>query len=203
MSVQSRYARNYDQIAHDHVSHWRETGGNPFQGAEHVQANEDATVELAKRYVTPDSLILDAGCGMGDLMLRLKLLHYEVQGIDMAEEYIAIARHRGLNAQRGRVEKLPWPKETFDAVFATDILEHVLDLNRVVKELLRVLKPGGIIIARTPNEEPLTEDNGRYEFVHLRRFDRPTFYLLFQRIFDCEVLEIAVSGDIIHAVARK
>ena len=201
MSVQSRYKRNYDQIAHDHVSHWRETGLNPFQGAEHVAANEDATVELVERYVTPGSDVLDAGCGMGDLLLRLP--DYHCFGVDMAAEYVAVARRRGLNVREGRVEKLRWARESFDAVIATDVLEHVLDLNRAVRELLRVLKPGGVLIARTPNEEPLTIDNGSYEFVHLRRFDRPTFYLLFQRIFDCEVLEVTVTGDVIHAVARK
>src|SRR4029077_13859742 len=150
-----------------------------------------------------DDVILDAGCGMGDLMLRLS--DYESYGIDISAEYVAIAHHRALDVRRGRIEKLPWPKEVFDAVFATDVLEHVLDLNRVVKELLRVLKKGGVIIARTPNEEALAYDTGKYEFVHLRRFDHPTFHLLFGKIFRCEVLEVVVSEgrDVIWAVARK
>lgn len=201
MSVLSRYRRNYDQIARDHVSHWRKTGLNPFQGAEHVTANEDATVELANKYLAPDSMILDAGCGMGDLMLRFP--DHIIWGIDISADYLQVARERRLNVVEGRIEKLPRSWGNFDMVLCTDVLEHVLDLNRAVRELLRILKPGGILIARTPNEEPLTIDNGAYEFVHLRRFDRPTFYLLFEKIFDCEVLEVVVTGDVIHAVARK
>jgi ubiquinone/menaquinone biosynthesis C-methylase UbiE len=203
MSVQSLYQRNYDQIAHDHVSYWRETGENPFQGAAILAHNENATVELAHKYLKPGDVLLDAGCGMGDLLVRFP--EHERYGIDISAEYIAIGRKRGLNVQKGRIEKLPWPKETFDAVFATDVLEHVLDLNRVVRELLRVLKPGGVFIARTPNEEILPLDNGAYEFVHLRRFDVPTFHLLFGKIFRCEVLEVVVSEgrDVIWAVARK
>ena len=203
MSVQSAYKRNYDQIAHDHVTYWRETGGNPFQGEAILAHNENTTVELAKKYLKPGDVILDAGCGMGDLLMRFP--KHERWGIDISGEYVAIARYRGLYVQQGRIEKLPWPKESFDMAFCTDVLEHVLDLNRAVKELLRVLKPGGVIIARTPNEEVLPLDNGGYEFVHLRRFDSPTFHLLFQRIFRCEVLEVVVSEnrDVIWAVARK
>ena len=203
MTLQRDYQRNYDQIAHDHVTYWRETGGNPFQGASILAHNENTTVEIAKKYLEPGDTILDAGCGMGDLLVRFP--EHERCGIDISGEYVAIARHRGLNVQKGRIEKLPWPKETFDAVFATDVLEHVLDLNRAVGELLRVLKPGGVIIARTPNEEALAYDTGAYEFVHLRRFDHPTFHLLFGKIFRCEVLEVVVSEnrDVIWAVARK
>ena len=203
MSVQSAYKRNYDQIAHDHVKYWRETGGNPFQGASILAHNENTTVELAHKYLKLDDVLLDAGCGMGDLLLRFP--EHERYGIDISDEYIAIGRKRDLNVQKGRIEKLPWLRETFDAVFATDVLEHVLDLNRAVKELLRVLKKGGVLIARTPNEEVLPLDNGGYEFVHLRRFDSPTFHLLFKKIFRCEVLEVVVSEgrDVIWAVARK
>jgi 2-polyprenyl-3-methyl-5-hydroxy-6-metoxy-1,4-benzoquinol methylase len=195
------YQANYDQIARDHIAYWRETGRNPFQEEGALARNENATVELAKLYLKPGDRVLDAGCGMGDLMLRLR--EYDPYGIDLSEDYVQIGIERGLNVQRGRIEKLPWEKEFFDVVLATDVLEHVLDLNKAVRELLRVLKPGGIIIARTPNEEELAVDTPPYDFVHLRRFDHPTFHLLFGKIFGCEVLEVVVGGDVIHAVARK
>jgi len=203
MSVQSSYKRNYDQIAHDHVKYWRETGGNPFQGADNLKANEDGTVVLADKYLPKNAFILDAGCGMGDLLLRFP--NNERCGIDMSHEYVAVANERGLNVTVGRVEKLPWPRRFFDAVFATDVLEHVLDLNRAVKEMLRVLRPGGVFIVRTPNEEALAYETPPYEFVHLRRFDHPTFHLLLGKIFRMEVLEVVTSErrDVIWAVARK
>lgn len=203
MSVQSRYRANYDQIARDHVAHWRETGGNPFQGADALRANEDATVALIERYA-PEGRWLDAACGMGDLLTRSN--GRARWGVDISDDYLEIARGRYLNVSHAPVERLPFPREFFDLVTATDVLEHVLDLNRAVKELLRVLKPGGILIVRTPNEENLAWDTTPYEFVHLRRFDHATMHLLFGKIFGCEVLEVPVgglAGDILHAVVRK
>ena len=200
MSVATRYRKNYDQIARDHVAYWRETGGNPFQGTANMKANENLTVALIEKYA-PAGWMLDAGCGMGDLLTRFPGRDH--WGTDISEDYLAIARERGLNVARARIEKTPFVREFFDLVVATDVLEHVLDLNRAVRELLRVLRPGGILIVRTPNEEVLAYDGQQYEFVHLRRFDHQTMHLLFGKIFGCEVLEVPVNGDIIHAVVRK
>ena len=201
MNVQRAYRANYNKIAHDHVAYWRATGRNPFQDSAALKRNEDATVELAKKYIPENAYILDVGCGMGDLLLRFP--SNERCGVDMSSEYVEVAIERGLNVTVGWVEKLPWPKRFFDAVFATDVLEHVLDLNKAVKEMLRVLKVGGVFIARTPNEDILTYDTAPYEFVHLRRFDVPTFQLLLGKIFGLEVLEVVAAGDMLHAVARK
>jgi len=205
MSVQSAYRANYDRIARDHIRYWRETGKNPFQEEGTVARNENATVELVKKYLPDEFSLLDAGCAMGDLLLRLPSGKEQIlYGVDMSEDYVAVARSRGLeNVQRGRIEKMPFIRNFFDMVVCTDVLELVLDLNAAVRELVAVLRPGGVIIARTPNEEALAYDTTPYEFVHLRRFDHPTFHLLFGKIFGLEVLEVVVAGDVIHAVARK
>ena len=55
MSVATRYRKNYDQIARDHVAYWRETGGNPFQGTANMKANENLTVALIEKYA-PDGM---------------------------------------------------------------------------------------------------------------------------------------------------
>jgi 2-polyprenyl-3-methyl-5-hydroxy-6-metoxy-1,4-benzoquinol methylase len=195
------YKRNYDQIARDHIRHWRITGRNPFQEQGAVERNENETFELLKQYVDPGDRILDAGCGMGDMLLRLE--GYDAVGIDLSAEYVEVCHERGLQAQVGRVEKLPWPRDHFDMVICTDVLEHVLDLNKAVRELLRVLKPGGTLIVRTPNQENLAFDTPPYEFVHLRRFDYQTFQLLFRKIFGCEVLETVERPEVINVAVRK
>ena len=199
-SVEERYLANYDQIARDHISFWRQTGGNPFQTPQAIKLNEDATVRLAEKYLMPNHRILDAGCGMGDLLLRFP--KHDRTGVDISLGYLDIARERGLYVHQLQLERMPWENE-FDMVLCTDVLEHVLDLNAVVRALLRVLKPGGILIARTPNDEPLSTNTDPYEFVHVRRFDYSALYILFRKIFDCEILEIPVDGDSIHAVVRK
>jgi SAM-dependent methyltransferase len=201
VNVERAYRANYERIAHDHVEHWRAKGSNPFQEWRVLARNENETVSLALRHLAPDGVLLDAGCGMGDLLMRFP--EHERYGIDLAAEYVQIARERGLDAREGKLERLPWPRATFDLAFVTDVLEHVLDLNRVVRELLRVLKRGGVVIARTPNDEVLTYETAPYEFVHLRRFDEVTLRLLFGKIFGCEVLEAYPVEDTIHIAARK
>ncbi len=200
MTIRTDYLENYDRIAQDHVRYWRETGGNPFQGESVRLHNEATTLEMIRRHLQPGDVILDAGCGMGDLMLQLP---GDVIGLDISTDYLKVAAERGLTVVLGVIEQLPWPDGTFDMVIATDILEHVLDLNTAVKELLRVLKRGGTLVVRTPNEEVLSLAVVPYEFVHLRRFDVATFQLLFTRIFRCEVLECEVAGQEINVAIRK
>jgi ubiquinone/menaquinone biosynthesis C-methylase UbiE len=50
-----------------------------------------------------------------------------------------------------QAESLPFPDKTFDIVFNIAVLEHVSDINRALDEMLRVLKPGGLLIADIPN----------------------------------------------------
>ncbi len=174
------YRENYAQIAADHIAHWRSTGSNPWQSGEHVSAVGDATRDYILRYSAPGDAILDAGCGMGELTASLDR---ERHGIDFAAGYVAIARERGIDAVAGELEHLPYPDGRFDLVVAADVLEHVLDLNVVVAELLRVLRE---------NLAQYLGPGNPYRFVHLRRFDRATFELLFTRIFTCEFLETTV-----------
>jgi ubiquinone/menaquinone biosynthesis C-methylase UbiE len=200
MNVQQRYRANYDQIAKVHVDYWREHGANPFQDPLFLQENEDATAALIEKYA-PTGSWLDAACGMGDLLMRFP--DRDCWGIDISQDYLDVALDRGIQVTNGPVEKMPFLASSFDLVTATDILEHVLDLNRAVKEMLRVLRKGGILIVRVPNDEPLSTNTEPYEFVHLRRFDYSTLYILFDKIFDVEVLDVPASGNAIHAVVRK
>ncbi len=200
MSTLARYQANYDKIAADHVRYWRETGNNPFQEEGILRHNEASTVHYIQTYA-PEGRWLDVGCGMGDLLMHFP--HRKRHGVDISRLYLDIAAERGLMVAQAPIEKVPFPASSFDLVTATDVLEHVLDLNAAVEEMLRVLKRGGTLIVRTPNEEVLSVNNAPYEFVHLRRFDQATMHLLFHNIFDCEVLAAPVDGDVLHAVVRK
>jgi 2-polyprenyl-3-methyl-5-hydroxy-6-metoxy-1,4-benzoquinol methylase len=200
MSVQARYRANYDQIARVHIDHWRVHGTNPFQDPALLKENEDATVALIEKYA-PHGYWLDVGCGMGDLLMRFP--NRERMGVDISSEYLRIAEDRGLLVANRPVEQMKLPAGCFDLVTATDILEHVLDLNKAVTGLLKVLREGGILIVRVPNDEPLSTNTDPYEFVHLRRFDYSALYILFHKIFDVEVLDIPAAGNSLHAVVRK
>jgi ubiquinone/menaquinone biosynthesis C-methylase UbiE len=192
---------NYQRIAEDHVSHWRVTGENPFQTADAIRANQQATVRLVRKYAKRGGSLLDAGCGMGDLMIRFPTMH--VEGVEIASAYLEVAAERHLQVKDELLENLPWEDDVFDAVTCTDVLEHVLDVNSVMRELKRVLRPGGVIVARVPDMEPVAWNGKTYEFVHLRIFDEGTLRLLFGLIFDMDILDCLHDGNTIHIVARK
>lgn len=196
------YQSNYDTIAREHIAHWRKTGGNPFQEQSRVDQFNAATVELALAHSSAKDRVLDVGCGMGDLLAALP--ERKLFGCDISRDYLHIAAQRGIFTTECYAEEMPFPARSFDLVLSTDVLEHVLDLNAAVSEMLRVLCGGGVLIVRVPDSEDLSEYlDCAYEFVHLRRFDEPTLRLLFGKVFDCEVLDCPRVLSEIHAVVRK
>lgn len=113
------------------------------------------TVELAT--VQDGESVLDVGCGTGTLTLAAKRRAGagEVRGIDASVEMIEVARGKAakqradVDFQVALIEQLPFPDDTFDVVLSSLMLHHLPDdLKRTgFEEILRVLKPGGRILA--------------------------------------------------------
>ncbi len=101
----------------------------------------------------PDSSrVLDLGCAFGFGTRRL-LPRYRAYGHDLSAEYIARARRtvRGPVFTHGAADQVPYPDNSFDGVLLLDVLEHVPDDQAVVREVHRVLRPGGRLIVSVPN----------------------------------------------------
>ena len=193
------YQSTYDQIAQDHVSYWHQHDGkNPFQDPTVMWKNEQATLELIADYA-PRGPMLDVGCGMGDLLEKFP--RRMRRGVDISEDYLKIARKRGLKVMKAAAESLPFVDDLFEVVVATDILEHVFDLNVVARELVRVSRK--FIIVRVPYMENVWWDSPPYKFVHVRIFDEGTLRLLFDPIMGCTVRECFQSENVLHLVAQK
>jgi len=85
-----------------------------------------------------------------------------VSGIDPAKDTIAAARRHAageglsIDYREGVGEALPWPDASFDVVTCVDVLEHVDDLDMVLSEAARVLRPGGWFLFDTINRNPLS-----------------------------------------------
>jgi 2-polyprenyl-6-hydroxyphenyl methylase / 3-demethylubiquinone-9 3-methyltransferase len=105
--------------------------------------------------------VLDLGCAGGFMAEALGDRGATVTGIDPAAEAIAAARvhatqtGRNIRYDVGMGEALPYPDTAFDAVVCVDVLEHVQDLSRVMAEVARVLRPGGLFLFDTINRNPL------------------------------------------------
>ena len=100
--------------------------------------------------------ILDAGCGGGGMPLSFAEEARQVVGIDLAPRFAdaghkLAAEHglRNLHFTRADGQALPFPDASFDMVLSHAVIEHVADAARYMRELARVLKPGGTIYLST------------------------------------------------------
>lgn len=116
-------------------------------------------------YVRPDSDVLDLGAGAGRNRYDLKGRVRSIVGVDLDPR----VAHNPL-LDRGVVAKtgpLPFEDNSFDLVFSIYVLEHVNNPAELVEEIRRVLRPGGIFLALTPN---------RYHYVSLIASVTPTTF---------------------------
>ena len=105
--------------------------------------------------------VLDLGCAGGFMAEALAERGAHVTGIDPASDAIDAARD---HARAGKLriaydvgvgEALPYDDASFDAVVCVDVLEHVADLHRVLSEIARTMRPGGLLLFDTINRNPL------------------------------------------------
>jgi SAM-dependent methyltransferase len=102
--------------------------------------------------------VLEVGGGEGELAERIvRDLGAELTFVDQSERMVEIARARGLDAQVGDVQALPFADGSFDCAVAAWMLYHVPDLEQGIAELARVLEPGGRLVAVTNAADHLAE----------------------------------------------
>ncbi len=119
--------------------------------------------------------LLDLGAGMGGLSVAL-LREFggslQVQATDYNPSYARIAQ---LRAQRYSLnlpitvaagEKLPYADFLFEVVLCMDVLEHVQDVDAVLSEIYRVLKPGGVVLTTVPNRRAFRDPHYHLPFIN-------------------------------------
>jgi ubiquinone/menaquinone biosynthesis C-methylase UbiE len=98
--------------------------------------------------------ILDAGCGKGRFA---RILHEtdssaRICGLDISPKMLKFVP-RGVSSVAGSMTSLPFASESFDCVYATESLEHAVEIETAVSELCRVLRPGGHLVIIDKNVE--------------------------------------------------
>lgn len=96
--------------------------------------------------------ILDVGCANGSVLAPFVQQH-ELHGVDISENFLAMARAVGFQAVVHDIETkpLPYADGTFDIIFSGETIEHQVDTDWMLSELNRVLKPGGTLVLTFPN----------------------------------------------------
>jgi len=124
------------------------------------------------RHFAPGAKMLDVGCGSGWLADHFD----DYTGIDGAPEAVSEATAKGRNVALADVdEPLPFDADAFDGVILKDLLEHVREPVAVVREVSRVLRPGGLVFASSPDAQRWVWD----DYTHRRPYTRKAMRLLF------------------------
>lgn len=112
----------------------------------------EAVFSRLRRIVTlpDDARVLDVGAAAGSFIAACNQLGYRCEGIEPWEEArlnaIRLSEYLGIpiRIMAGTAEAIPYDDHTFDVVHASSVIEHVLDLEKSIAEIYRVLKPGGV-----------------------------------------------------------
>ena len=104
----------------------------------------------------PEDKVLEIGCGEGFYTKKMLRFTQNIIATDISEKFLEKAKTNTQNMANDYVccpaEKLPFPDNSFDKVLMSEVIEHLLDWREGVKEMKRVLKPGGIVVISTPNK---------------------------------------------------
>jgi len=133
LTVQNAYRDRYRAMRPE----WRSSG--------------DQLEAVVRGHLTPDSRVLDLGCGRGGVV---ELFWRDVKmaaGLDPDTASLAAHRAPGMPLIRGVGEGLPFTAESFDLIVCLWVLEHLNEPITTMREVCRVLRPGGHFVFVTPN----------------------------------------------------
>ena len=131
-----------------------DTPGVPLSSGPDRARRQARMLAAILRDANTPKVILDVGCGDGSALATAARHNpgHHVAGIDWSADALRQARTNGLTTIRGTIEtRLPIADGTADVVIMSELIEHLVDPDRALEEVRRVLKPGGHLLLSTPN----------------------------------------------------
>jgi 2-polyprenyl-3-methyl-5-hydroxy-6-metoxy-1,4-benzoquinol methylase len=161
--------------------------------------------------------LLDVGCSSGALLGVAREMGFVPEGVEISPEASDAARRAGFRVHTGVLEEGGYADATFDAVTLVELLEHLRDPRSLLAECRRILRPGGVMMATTPNGASWTAAvmGARWDVFslngmggHVSFFNPGSLHLLAERAgFEVSRLEtrqvrLAEKGQVPGAVYR-
>lgn len=130
-----------------------------FIGTVHVRA--------LSRTLPQNARILDVGCGRGVLLSSLADYGHEMHGMDVSETAVQGADSRAQIKVADCLVQCDYPRDHFDQVILWHVLEHLTNPREILREINRILKPGGQVIVAVPNFSSLQSQWSGPAWFHL------------------------------------
>lgn len=182
----------YDELARVETTHWW------------FRARRKIVWSLVERYVSGERgrrlNICELGCGTGGNLASVAGKH-DVTGIECSPQALRYAQDAlGDRVRHGRLpDEIDLPARTFDVVLLTDVLEHVENDNASANAALRLLKPGGIVVATVPAYQWLYSPRDAMHH-HFRRYGKQQFAALWKNA-DTEPLLLSHYNTLLFPAA--
>ncbi len=110
-------------------------------------------VILRSLAIKPTDKVLDIGCGAGNMLEKINAVR---TGIDLSDTMILRSKQKlghSVELNKMSADKLEFADNTFDKIICSEVIEHVLEPRKVLIEIARVIKPGGLAAVSIPNEK--------------------------------------------------
>lgn len=140
---QELYEDNY--FADHNVTEW--------QRNLHAKERKERLSYIDSKLKIKKEKFLDMGCGEGFVLNTAHKDGYEVYGVDIAGNLTP--DHSSYNFFKGNIFDANFPDNYFSAIYMDSVLEHIMKPMETLKELRRILKPGGVFFLIVPNEDSL------------------------------------------------
>lgn len=115
---------------------------------------DDLEVELVERYATGKA-VLEVGCGTGLILHRTARFARHAVGIDLSGGMLQKAQQRGLHVMQASATALPLATASVDVAYSFKVLAHIPDIQGALREMARVVRPGGWVLAEFYNARSL------------------------------------------------
>ena len=146
----TRIPNRFDSIASERS--WQDAIERGITNRGNLQVNLDFLKQTG--LINAHQKVLELGCGTGNLAHFLRTTGVAVIGSDIAQTAINHARqcYPDMDFRAHSAEELPYEDGSFDIVMSFDVLEHLPNVDQHLREVRRVLKPGGCYLLQTPNK---------------------------------------------------